>query len=332
MGNIKRISHWFTKGTLLAVLVVMMLPPLVVLASIASPTTFTVNTIDVYQSSIETDDQWYLVTFAIEYGSNPADYTAAEAFVLRLKDSGVEIAVKAPYAYYDRGYSSGVVSFYFAADDADLPTWSTASISVELVGNPSIDWTAGDPPTVTNSVVDGWNVGTSSIAGRLTYIAQQFGTEYSKTFVQLVSGENKFTSDGETYFETTIENLREIAPSLFSDIVTTPTVREITYTDTVKEATEDRWLGDDIFDLSGLADMMGVSRMWITSVAWMILSAAVLFFAAKYIGSATALLAILGMMFIIGSFTGFMAFDVGIWCGVIGVLILVYNLVYKGAT
>ena len=126
----------FRLGVVLAIITLLLLPGNICLA-IADPDTMTVNSVEAYQDAVETGDQLYIVTFTLDYTAPPTE-AADEAFLIRFLDNSVEIAAVTPYAYYNDGYSDGAITFYFDADDPDLPTWNQNDITIQITGNPSL--------------------------------------------------------------------------------------------------------------------------------------------------------------------------------------------------
>lgn len=298
-------------------------------AGIASPDTMTVNSIDAYQSCINTLDQLYIVSFSLGYTVNPDDL-ASTNFLIRFKDNGVEIAATTPYAFYGDGYSDGVVAFYFAADDADLPAWGVNDISIEMLGNPALTWTAGDPPTITNSVVDSWNTSDLLVPAKIRILAQQLENAYGVDMIELISGSLKLTAFGVLYFDTVIPNLRAIAPSVLSDVVTQP--QYITENHTLAGQTElEGRLSGTIFDQAGTAALLGISTMWVYSIIWLIFSGIVVFFYATRIGT-IGLNWIIAVALEVGAFGGWMPTSVGVGFGIMGGLLIIYPLFFRSAS
>ena len=328
-----RIKRHFRRLIYISAVVLALLPS-IVLAIELPDTDPIISTIRAYQGVIETGDQFWLVTYDLDKYTTEPDELSSQAFLLRLKDNGVEIGAKTPYAYYNDGYSLGCVSYYFSPTDVNIPTWEEDDISVTIEGNPTLSWTGGSPPDpITNNNVDSWNEGKTLIPGHLTFLAQAYGIAFGGIdLVEIIQGEYKFTTYGEDYFSNTIENVRTIATSLFTDLVTQPEVREIVYTNTTKTTAENRLVGDPIFDLTTLAGQLGVSRMWLNTVIWLTLTFAVVIFAGRYSGSGSGLLIVMGIMFIIGGYIGFVSFDLAIWTGVTGVLVVVYKTLFQGAS
>lgn len=302
----------------------------VVYAAIASPDTQTINTIEAFRGVLEDNDQLYIVTFSLEYTTNPVD-GADDNFLFRLTDDGVEIAAVAPFAFNNAGYDDGVISFYFEALDANIPTWQTANLTVQFTGNPALIWTAGDPPIVTKSTIDSFTDGNQTIPTRIRILAQALENKYGVDMIELLSGVLTLTTNGASYFETVIQNLRQIAPNVFSDIVSQPEFVEREFTNTNKTSTEARWVGDSVLDFTDLGNLLGISRVWASSIIYIIFSIAILVFLVIRMGAVRPATFLFGAMMVIGSFSGLMVFEAGIFAGVAGALAIVFSILFRGA-
>jgi len=312
----------------------------VVKAAEPQPTTRIINSIDAYNNAINDNDQLHIVSF--EIATTSSNYTATESYILRFYSDGVEIATTTPYSYYNEGRTQGVAAFFFDADDADLPVWTSDNLSIKLLGNPAIDWD-GDIPNTEQDMWNSWNSNTL-IGAKVRTLALVLEDIWSIDLIEPVNGINKLTSYGETYFESAIPNLRKMAPSLFTSIVTQPSFPTDNHSSTHGDETMDRWLisGNGTFDVSGLATSFGTSRNWIMSGLWVIASLVMLILTTYGIGrtkgtgftSSIALkpaLYLFGFMMIIGSFMGFMVLQVGLFCGIIGGLIIIFALFWRGS-
>jgi len=299
-------------------------------AGLASPDTQTVNQIDAYQSVINTSDQLYIVTFSLAYTSSNTTDLASDNFLFRFKDNDVEIASVAPYAFYNYGNADGVVSFYFAADDGDLPDWGVNDISVEFTGNPALEWADGDPPSVTNSTGNSWNSGTNLLPSKIRLLANQLENAYSVDMIELISGVLKLTNYGVAYFEIVIANLRLLAPSVFSNIVTQPQYTSDDHTLVTKTETEGRLTGT-VFDQEDTSTLLGISSMWITSIIWLLVSGGIIFIYASRVGT-IGLNWIASLCCVVGSISGWLPLEMAIGVGILGGILIIYPLFFRSAS
>jgi hypothetical protein len=205
----KRLSSYLLIGILLALI----LTPLSIALAIQSPVPANIiSEVQVTPDNYETGDQLYIVPFTI--GScNTTDYTATDLFIIRLLDSGVEIATATPYSFRNNGFSSGCTGFYFKAADSDIPTWGSSNLTIEIIGNPSISWDEDIPYVSSNSF--NWAVSKSYVAIKIRTLAQLLENDWSVDLIEPIQDINQLTSYGEAYFDSVIPNLRIIAPTLY---------------------------------------------------------------------------------------------------------------------
>ena len=99
--------------------------PYSVLAAAHPDSNPTIDEIHINRNLIETGDVLIYALYNIPYASTP-DERVDQLFVFRLMDTdGVtELGRNEAYAYVNRGYGQGVISFYFDASDAS--TWGQA--------------------------------------------------------------------------------------------------------------------------------------------------------------------------------------------------------------
>lgn len=210
-------------------LVVLSIPVVPIFAAVDPPDTLTISNVSVYRNAIEDGDQLYLVSGVIDYTVNPSGYNAYDLFLVRLMDGATELRSTAPYAYYDDGFDYYVVGIYFTA--AEVTTfgmgWGDGTgYSMRIDGNPGIDWVS--TPSVSVGTFDIWydggSVAATTINATLKVRTLALATEntWGVTLTELIAGVRKFNSTGEDYFTTSIPNLRQVTPDLFSQSQFTP--------------------------------------------------------------------------------------------------------------
>lgn len=296
---------------------------------------FTLDRLEAYRHYNELNDQLYLVRFSNTYTTNTTpDLDAGQTFIVRLLLNGVEIAAVVPYAYYNDGYAAEqVASFYFTASDA--PAWS-GNISYQLTANPTLSWSESPLPSITSAVVNKWSTSTTvsdtstELTARIRVIATDLETSWSLDMIENVSGVNKLTSYGETYFETTISGLRDACPDLFESTVTNPSPYSRD-SDTTYATERENLLVGTPFDMTDLAAMLGISRMWATSVLWFALCLLISSGVVWKLQATRVALFLFGGLMIFGSVTGFMAFEASILIGFVGLLAIIYAIFWRGA-
>lgn len=246
---------------LLLLLVVCITP---VLGAVAQPDTFEIQMVQAYQNTKEDGDQLYLITYYIDYTSLP-DESADDLFIFRLLNDDAELSSAGPYPFYNQGYSLGVVAFYFEPDEA--PTWES-SLSVQITGNPLVDWD-GDPPiTTTDSIT--WSTGTVEevqqlVSAKIIYLATELEQDWSVEMITTSSGMTILSDTGALYFLRVVPHLNEVAPYVIGQYTFTPEYPEdkpedYTYSDWLEDS-----IGGTIFDLSGPARSLNISRGALTA-------------------------------------------------------------------
>ena len=314
----------------LALLIVISIPALPASAAIATPDTLRINYLYAYQSVINTNDQLYIAVFDIDYTVLPAN-NADVNFLFRFYDNGVELAAVHPYPFYNGGYTQGIVSFYFKADDPNIPDWGVDDITVRLQGNPAFVWDSGDPPTTTIDSITSWDSTASFLSARLVLIANQLESVYVIDMINVVSGQSKLTKYGELYFETVISNLRIMSPVLFSNYVTQPTyITTVNHSGSVDIASRTKYTGT-IFDQAATATLLGIDVSWVYSILWLAVTGIIAWVYATKIGT-IGLTWLVGICLVVGSFMAFMPTSVGIACGVLGGLFILYPIFFRNAS
>lgn len=324
-----RLRYKIVRVIVLAVLVAL-IPASVVLAAISSPDTIQINQVNVYRNCIETNDQLYLIVYTLEYTTAPSD-DISDTFLCRLLDTdGVtQLRAVAPYPYNNDGYDYGVISIYF--DSTDAPTWNQA-YTVELTGNPSLDW-GGDPSSTKTTSFASWYDDTTitstqiQLAARLRYLANKIGNDWGLDLIDTSTG--KLEDAGESYFGNVIENLRLMCPDLYSEVVSPIEVEERTYANTQGATYEARLIGTWL-DMTGFAADWGLTHLWVTSVIWMILSFGIATLFTKLGNDFRPTFYIIGIMTMVGAFLGFLNFTcIGIM-GLIAAVGLAYIYGLRG--
>ena len=268
---------------LLSVLALVMLGLLLIVSpalAIASPDNLQINSVYVFRHCLEADDQLYLVEYFVDYDpdGDPAtddnpDENITEAYLGRLMDGIDELGTVAPYAYYDEGYEAGVFAIYFSASDPNLPTWNGAYV-MNFMGNPALSWDDAIPSTSVD-VFDLWSDSTSiadtqnELAARILYLADQLELAWGINMTDS-TGTGSYLSDyGETYFTNAIFNIRAMAPEAFAGRTIRPQWEYKEYTTSYAESRADSVI-DTPLDMTPVADWWGVSRMWTSSLLFML--------------------------------------------------------------
>lgn len=233
-------------------------------ASIPQPTILEIQEIEAYENSREEGDQLYIVKYYIAIN---ATYNADDLFIFRLLDENDdELAHVTPYPFNNYGYGLGVVAFYLDADEA--PDWQD-SLSVQVIGNPLVDW-AGDPPTTSSSLIN-WHTDTTGEIQQLVSIevmslASELERSWNVEMTTTTQGVTILSDTGASYFLRVVPYLATVAPYVLGQYTFEPDypVDEKPPSDDYATSLETAIEGT-IFDLSGPARSMGISRGALTA-------------------------------------------------------------------
>lgn len=115
-----------------------------------------------YENLYVTDDIAVIVEYNVPYASLPDD-TATINFLVRLLDSGGTVLdTVRPFSYQDLGYNYGAAVMYFSPSEI---TWGS-SYTIQLIGNPTVDWASGVPEDTTAMSSADWSASTTIVEGR----------------------------------------------------------------------------------------------------------------------------------------------------------------------
>lgn len=245
--------------------------------AIADPDTYQINNVWVYRNVIEDGDSIYLVDFTLAYDSEPTE-TATEAFYVQLLDGSIVLAETAPYSYENDGWVRGCVAFYFAADEA--PVWGE-EYTVKLAGVPTLSW-SGSPPSDTVSSFDLWQdsdppTSNQLFSERILWLAYHLDSEWGATYtlIEYTSSGVYLSTEGVTYFATTIPNLGDSAIYALADRSIVPELIDHTYTQAYSNTLVTN-ITDSPLDMTDLGTEFGLSRGATTAALYY---GAVMFFA-----------------------------------------------------
>ncbi len=320
-------------AVLLAIIALAIMPKPVFAAPIDTPDTMVLHQIEAYRNTLELNDQLYLFTYTIEYAMLPID-NASINFVARLMDGIVQLGTTTPYPFFTDGYAYGVMSLYFSA--ADAPAWA-GGYTVRLEGNPTLVWSAGVPPSTQTAVWslefdDGTLAGTETqLTNRMRALAIITENDWGIDLIQTTPRGRKLAPSGEDYFTNVVLDLRSMCPNLFTSFMSLPTFETRDYTQSY-EATLSTTLVGTIFDMTPLADNFGMSRMWFSSIVWIVFSIVVAVFVTRFTDSFRPMMITLFLLLPFGGLMGFMPLVVTIVATFFVGLGIVYTFFYRGAT
>lgn len=326
-------------STIIGILLLAVASP--VLAAITHPDTLSIDSVQVYRHCLETDDQLYLIEYTIDYtGAYPDVYpseSTSEAWLARLMNLGtVELGVAAPYAYYQIGYGKGLVAIYFTEADAP-PLWDTLNYSIQLTGNPTLDWGASVPET-TVGTFDSWSDSTSvsstqdELASKLLYLADILEIAWSVDMVETTPVGTRLTTYGEDYLTNVIPNLRTMCPGVFSSAMEPVDYyrRDVTW-GTLPDTLRDQWDGTWL-DTSDTATNLGVDKIWITGLIFIAALVAITYLITKKTASYKPIMLLVMPLSAIGARLGFVPLLMPVIIGVFCILAIGYVLFYQKTT
>lgn len=239
-----------------------------VLASIPQPTDLEIQEVVAYENAKDDGDQLYLITYYIDFETLPSE-NADDLFIFRLLDEDdVEVASVEPYPFNDRGYGLGVVAFYLEPDE--VPTWESG-VTIQLLGNPLTEWIGGLPTTSTDIIT--WETGTiddvqNLISAKVLSLALELGQAWDVAMTTTTQGVMALSDNGASYFLSIMPYLIEITPFLLGQYTFSPDYPDDkpsgnTYADQLLNA-----IDGTIFDLSGPANSLHVSRGTLTAALY----------------------------------------------------------------
>ena len=274
-----------------------------VLAAVSQPSDLEIQEVTAWQNAKEDDDQLYLIKYYIDFAALP-DENVDELFIFRLLDTDDEITSTTAYPYYSQGYELGVVAFYVEPEDA--PTWGSG-LSVQIAGNPLIDWDGDTPSTTTTSIT--WNTGTTSeihelLSAKIASLASQLEVAWDVEMTTAASGMTVLSDTGAAYFVRVVPYLIEVEPYCQGQQIYTPDYPEEkpgedTYATTLIDA-----LDGTVFDLSGPARSFHTSPGVIAASLYYPLVVVLLVLLARKFKLGKGIMFIAGFFVVAGAFIG----------------------------
>jgi len=306
--------------------------------AIGAPHDLQINSVYVFQHCLETNDQLYLVEYFVDYDEdadpetddNP-DENITEAYLGRLMDGVDELSAVAPYAYYDEGYDEGVFAIYFSASDPNLPTWEGA-YTMKLMGNPTLDWDAAIPETSV-AAFDLWSDSTgitdtqNELTARILYIADQLELAWGINMVDSTGTGSYLSNYGEAYFTNAIPNIQTMAPRAFAGSTTQP---EWDYKEATTDYADDRAdsVVDTPLDMTPTADWWDISRMWTSSLFFILGSILILYCMLSPTGNYRPLVLLSTPLVIAGGYLGMLPMMATVLLGFAAFALTIFTLFY----
>ncbi|WP_231927048.1 hypothetical protein [Dehalococcoides mccartyi] len=251
------------------------LPAPVLAVDPATPTTFTLDSVQVVTNILEDDDMVVAFRYNITYSSGQPSIPANKLFHFRLMDTDgiTQLGAIEPYPYYNSGYGQGFSAFYFAGDAA--PDWESALV-LKMVGNPQY-WASPPEVNYTLTSADYSQLSTRSENSSLlgNYIIETCRDLEINWSVKLVTETPQGTilnDTGAAYGRGTIPGLQNMCPQIFSSQQQVIDIPDQTWTNTKLNEWIHQFDGTVVGDaLIGLSDLFSVSWIILTSLICVVL-------------------------------------------------------------
>lgn len=186
-------------------------------AAIANPDSITLYSIKAFQNIFEDDDVLFLMSYEVEYTTEPTEDASATFQMAIYGTDGSTLIQARPLNYYQYN----IHSIYFDADEADSDlTWGSAYV-VRVMGNPSCfpmtEDTTMDSQTLSSY---SWITGDSDTSpGLLTThcidLAEDLEDAWSLTLITTTPDSTVLNSAGRTVFLDAIPGLDSALDDLF---------------------------------------------------------------------------------------------------------------------
>ena len=228
-----------------------------------------------------------IARYDISWGNWSAqpDYPITDTFTFTYTDSTGNITPRTaePYPFVNLGYVKGIVAFYWAADDTDLPPWgdlgNVSVVGTSLFVSPptpasyiltEFDWEDSTQPSGQREDLRQWLIN-SLIFLQLDWNSwgiAQGRTEDMVTLVMTLGGDYQYAApSGEAYLGFSIPKIKAMCPLLFASQTTDITYDKKTWTLAQQNIWESVHEGDAIGNATEVAArFMGVSRIWASTL------------------------------------------------------------------
>ena len=190
-----------------------------------------------------------------------------------------------------------------------------------------------DPPTESVIIFDSWSSSTgitetrNELVAQILYLANQLELEWGINMVDSTSTGSYLSSYGEDYFVNAIPNIRTMASRAFAGSTTQP---QWEYKESTTEYAEDRAdsVIDTPLDLTPVADWWDISRMWTSSLLFMLGSILVLYCMLSPTGSYRSLILLSTPLIIAGGYLGMLPLEATVLMGFAAFALSIFTLFY----
>lgn len=232
----------------------------------ASPTTFTIDSVQAVTNVSVTDDVLIAFKYTIAYDTDQPTTPANKLFHFRLMDDdGVtQLGAVEPYAYNNSGYDMGYSAFYF--DPLSAPDWESSLVLI-MAGNPQY-WETPTEISYTLVTTDYSQLETKTenqqlLGDWIITVCQELEVDWSvKLLTETVQG-TILNDTGAAYGKGTIPGLQTLAPQIFSVKTQVINTDRRGWTTAMSDSWGAQWEGTMVGDaLDGLQELFSLDN-WI---------------------------------------------------------------------
>lgn len=245
-------------------------------AATAEPDSVSLSDIEIFTGLIVSGDFLAVVPYSIPYTTLPAN-GIDELFIFKMLDeSDNELGSVTAYPYNDKGFGSGIVSFYFESGT----TWESA-YNFQVVENP----TYFASPNVWDFMVGPSNYSSSSdqanaLRNKIISVAHSLSTEYSQDLLTASEGISYLSTYGESYFLYAIPALSTMCPTVFDTQVRSPVYTGRKWSYTLANSLKTQYSGTFIGNfMTGFAGLFSVNTPAFMNIISILLFAALILYA-----------------------------------------------------
>ena len=298
--------------------------------AMAEPDSVSLDDIEIFQNLIVTGDFLAVVPYSIPFTAPLPDNDISKTFFFRLlsPDGLTENGTALATVYHDKGYGSGIVSFYFPSG----MVWNSAYI-FRVQQNPTYyplakywDFTIGASTYSTDT--DQAAALKAKILDTATLLTTEFGVVLT---ARSESGSNVLSSYGELYYLAAIPGLQQMSPDLFSVELTSPEYTKRTWSTSFADNLKTKYYGTFIWDfMTGSGELFATGTSATMTVLSIFMCVALIIlsvwkFKASMLAATTDGFALLLLLMLMGFFPMVAAGGIAFAAVFIGGMILLLN-------
>lgn len=239
--------------------------------------------IQIFKDLLVTGDFLAIVPYDIPFTTIP-DEPINQTFIFSMWDGATQNGTALAYPYHDKGYGTGIVSFYFPTGT----TWEYA-YTFRVQENPTYypaalywDFTIG----ASNYASDSDQA--AALRAKILDIGADLSTDYTIDLLTTAEGQTVLSTYGELYFLNAVPGIQSMAPTLFYLQMRSPDYTKRSWTYTLAQSMQTRYSGTFIGDfMTGSAGMFSADTSPVMNVLSVILFAALIFISTKWFKGTT---------------------------------------------